>query len=107
MSSSKKTLLRLITSIIAIITINNTQAQIQLTKNATPTSRIITSNNTKEERTAANILQSFLQKISGAKLPNIQTSTFKPNDIILNNSDHNKEIKEDGFQITTSNQQLS
>lgn len=103
---STKTLLRSIISIIAIITINNTHAQIQLTKNAQPTSRIITSNNTKEERTAANILQSFLQKISGAKLTIIQTSTYKPNDIILNNSDHNKEIKEDGFQITTTNHQL-
>ena len=80
--------MRFILLLISSVVITNTQAQIHLTKNAQPTSRIITTSNTKEERTAATILQSFLQKISGAKLNIIQTSTYQPNDIILNNTSY-------------------
>ncbi|MBS1914655.1 MAG: DUF4838 domain-containing protein [Bacteroidetes bacterium] len=81
-------------------------AQMLIVKNGLPASRIIIVNDHPEEKTAALLLQSFIEKISGAKLPVVnKISVNKNGDILINNSDDNKSglLKEGGFYLSCSN----
>src|SRR5579871_1959400 len=87
----------------------NVHAQIVLVKNGLPVSRIVVVNDHPEEKTAALLLQGFIEKISGAKLPMItKIVSNKSGDIILDNSDPNKpnELKKDGFYLSCKNNQV-
>ena len=83
-------------------------SQTVLVKNNKPTSRILLAVDDDDSKTAAYILQTFIERISGAKLP-ISTSAAaaKKNDIIIDNSQKNHpsingvSITEDGFYISS------
>lgn len=83
-------------------------SQVLLVKNSKPNSRIILTVDDDDSKTAAHILQTFVERISGAKLPIVTSSTnAKRNDIVIDNAQKNHptingiSIKEDGFYISS------
>lgn len=85
------------------------QAQIKLTENGRPVSRIVLGHGNPEETTAAQLLQDFIFRISGAKLPVLASpGTAKSGDIIIDNQDAGQpDLAEDGFHIQGKNGGLS
>src|SRR5262245_10743302 len=83
-------------------------AQIAITKNGKPVSRIVVDMGDTIDLKAATLLQDFVKRISGAGLT-IVPAPSKPvkGDILIVNSNNNNEraneIKEDGFLISTKN----
>lgn len=100
---------KIITCMLALVTSISSLAQITITQDAQPIARIITAHNTTQERTAANILQYFIEQVSGARLPiKVTIPPYQSNDIVIESYTRNKGggIKRDGFQLTTFNNQL-
>jgi len=103
-----KKLTRKLLLIAAVIPVLSLHAQITPVKNGVPNSRILITNNHPEEKKAAWLLQNFMEKISGARVP-IASGPSRPGDIIINNHAENKngELREDGFKLSSSNNRLS
>lgn len=82
---------------------NISEAQITVTEKGQPVSRIVLSIDNSIDMKAAKLLQDFIQKISGAKLPIVSQNTLiRDNDILIGNQDlDTKKIKENGFRIST------
>ena len=82
---------------------NISEAQITVTEKGQPVSRIVLSIDNSIDMKAAKLLQDFIQKISGAKLPIVSQNTLiRDNDILIGNQGlDTKKIKEDGFRIST------
>ncbi len=86
-------------------------AQVSVTEKGKPAGRIVLSEINQENIKAANLLQDFIQRISGAKLSIVQDANTRKNDIIIGKGKSNKNIitnniKEDGFKIATISNQL-
>jgi hypothetical protein len=85
------------------------QAQVSMVKNGKALSRIILSSPNQAETQAAELLQNFINKISGVKLP-ILNEQPKKDDIIIGNGQSlpaslkplQKKLTEDGFLLSTS-----
>lgn len=81
--------------------------QITLVDHGQVKGRIILRNNSTEEQQAAQLLQEFVLKISGGKLPVINTKdVLKAGDILLDNQVYHPQLQEDGFRIVTEHNQL-
>ncbi|MEZ4899358.1 MAG: DUF4838 domain-containing protein [Saprospiraceae bacterium] len=86
-----------------LLVISIGHAQLTLVDNGTSSSRIILLNNHPEERTAALLLQDFVEKISGAELPIYPTNeSIRRGDILINNADGSASLTEDGFHLACS-----
>lgn len=90
-------------------------AQVQLVKNSKPTSRIVVAGNDSTDIKAANLLQDFVQRVSGAQIPIVKNTTAKKNDIAIgsaanpqlaSNKAITSQLKEDGFIISTNDNVL-
>lgn len=85
---------------VAILSIQ-LRAQISLVKKGKPTARIILSDDTPAERTAANLLQNFIQKISGSSLPIHCNQTAKKGDVLISSHQELPSVTSDGFSLST------
>lgn len=87
---------------------NLAKSQVIVTDNGNPVSRIVISTDNSVDMKAANLLQDFVKKISGAKLPIVyQDYSIRNNDIIIGSGDLDKKnLKEDGFRIKTDSNKL-
>ena len=81
--------------------------QLRLVENAAPRSRILLQNDDPVERTAALLLQDFIEKISTAKLPILSNTAPQTGDILLDNSYKNDELIKDGFYLACSPQGIT
>jgi hypothetical protein len=106
MHAAKKKLL----FILLVSAFLNVHAQTALVKNGLPVSRIIIVNNHPEEKTAALLLQNFIEKISDAKLPIANKAAERKNgDILIDNADANRSdnLKEDGFHLVCNKTRIA
>ncbi|MEG1006755.1 MAG: DUF4838 domain-containing protein [Bacteroides sp.] len=85
---------------VAILSIQ-LRAQVSLVKKGKPTARIILSDDTSAERTAANLLQNFIQKISGSSLPIHCNQTAKKGDVLISSHQELPSVTSDGFSLST------
>ncbi|SMO64342.1 Glycosyl hydrolase family 20, domain 2 [Saccharicrinis carchari] len=83
-------------------------SQALLVKNNKANSRILLTVDDNDSKTAAHILQTFVEKMSGAKLPILTSfAEIKKNDVVIDNTQKNlpsllgKSIKEDGFYLSS------
>jgi len=79
-------------------------AQVTLVRKGKPTARIVPSSDNRVDAEAARLLQDFVERITGARLPIQQTDRLKKNDVIIGNDGLNKDIgkeqlTEDGFRL--------
>lgn len=79
--------------------------QVQIIKDGKSTSKIVLSEPTKTNYTAANILQDFLQKISGCRLIIQEGGNVSKGDIVIGNSSDSI-LSEDGFSLFSNNGRL-
>lgn len=76
--------------------------QITLVDHGQVKGRILLLNNSSEEKQAAQLLQEFVLKISGGKLPVINTKAYpQAGDILLDNRTQHPQLQEDGFRLAT------
>lgn len=73
-------------------------AQIQLVKDNKPVSRIIVDKQNAVDDQAALLLQDFVTRISGAKLPIVYSKKAKPGDVVVGKGDTSG-LTEDGFRL--------
>ncbi|MEG0647321.1 MAG: DUF4838 domain-containing protein [Bacteroides sp.] len=85
---------------VAILSIQ-LRAQITLVKKGKPTARIILSDDAPAERTAANLLQNFIQKISGSSLPIYCNQAAKKGDVLISSHQELPSVTPDGFLLST------
>lgn len=81
------------------------QAQLQITKESKPTSRIVLTSADECSAQAATILQDFVCRVSGATLPIVQTDKTKPNDIVIVGEQLAGFVR-DGFVLKTVDNRL-
>ena len=98
----------LVTLLITFGAVTQLFSQATLVDKNKPNARIVLITDDSNSLSAANILQTFVERISGAKLPIITSSKeIKKNDVVIDNS--NKEytsgkesqIREDGFYLSS------
>ncbi len=86
-------------------------SQVQLVKNEKPTSRIVVCGDDDVDMRAALLLQDFVGRISGAKIPIVQNAKVKKNDVAIgycanpslqNNAAITSQLSEDGFYASTT-----
>jgi hypothetical protein len=82
------------------------RAQVTIVKHNKPQSRILLLSNTETDRTAAQLLQDFTQRITGATLPIVTDNKVRKGDILISNHPQDKSIKEDGFRLKTEKDNL-
>jgi len=99
----KRAILLLITVVFAIHILNG---QIFIVKDGKPSGRIIADQNFRTDKEAADLLNVFIEKITGTKLPvESPSGKFKQGDIIIRGfgsaspSDKSLILKEDGFRL--------
>lgn len=98
-----KNMNRFIISIVLLLgvcTCIPTKAQVSLMDNGKTKSRIILADKSQNCRTSANLLQIFLQKISGCTLPIVENQPSRNGDILLG-GEVSDDITEDGFKLST------
>ena len=79
-------------------------AQIEMVKNGSPVSRIVVVDNDSASFRAANLLNKFVKRISGATLPLSDGKMKKANDIVIGGRAEG--VGEDGFVLECSKKQL-
>lgn len=94
-----------ILSLALLVPMIELNAQIDLVKKGKPFSRIIVANNDSINREAAELLQNFVEKISGATLPILNTSKVKQGDVIIGMGETSG-LSEDGFRLSTEGNML-
>jgi hypothetical protein len=67
-------------------------AQVTVVENRKPVGRIILSTDDAVDKKAAYLLQDFIQRITGAKVPVQENTNARKHDIIIGNGGLNKEI---------------
>ena len=77
-----------------------TQAQVSLIKNGKTNSKIVLLEKNENEKTSANLLQSFVHKISGCTLPIEENTRVRKGDIVIGGKT-SEGVTEDGFHLTT------
>ena len=80
-------------------------AQITLVKEGKSTARIVLADRDSVNRTAATLLQDFVQRISGASLPIVTDTKEKPGDILIGKGNTDG-LTEDGFRLSTEQGKL-
>ena len=75
-------------------------SQTMLVTNGNTSSRIILKENNQISWTAANLLQTFIQKVTSCKLPVVISQTPRKGDILIGGQSP-AEVTEDGFSIST------
>ena len=75
-------------------------SQTMLVTNGNTSSRIILKENNQISWTAANLLQTFIQKVTSCKLPVVVSQTPRKGDILIGGQSP-AEVTEDGFSIST------
>lgn len=93
--------------LLILLSISMINARIPVTKEGKPQGRIVLTTDDATDTKAANLLQHFIQRISGAKLHIVKDTNIRKNDIIIGNGELNKNIittaiTEDGFRIMTT-----
>ena len=77
------------------------EAQVDLVRGGKTKSVIILQDDTRENRTAANILQLFVGRISGADIPVVSNRKVKKGDILIGGQAP-AGVKEDGYALSTA-----
>lgn len=77
------------------------EAQVDLVKDGKTKSVIVLQQESKQNRTAANILRLFIERISGAKLSVVTNKTVKKGDVLIG-AKVPAGVKEDGYALSTS-----
>lgn len=77
------------------------EAQIDLVKGGKTKSVIVLQQDSRENRTAANILRLFVGRISGADIPIVTDKVVKKGDILIG-AEAPDGVKEDGYALSTS-----
>ena len=80
-------------------------AQVDLVKEGKSKSKIVLAERTEVNRTAATILQDFVQKISGCKLDIKEKGKAGQDDILIGSSTSSS-LQEDGYQLSTTGGKL-
>ena len=75
------------------------EAQVAVTHDGRPMARIVLASSEETNREAAELLQDFVGRISGAALPIIETKKLKANDIVI--GEPTDQAGEDGFRLLT------
>ena len=76
------------------------EAQVTVTQAGQPVARIVLASDEKANREAAELLQDFVGRISGAELPIMETKQVKTNDILI--GEPTDQAGEDGFRLLTT-----
>lgn len=77
------------------------EAQVDLVKDGKTKSIIILQQDSRVNRTAANILRLFVERISGADMPVVTNKTARKGDVIIG-SEAPMDVKEDGYALSTA-----
>ena len=88
-----------------LLTLSDAYAQMAWVKNGKPVSRILVANPDSANHQAALLLQDFIERISGASLPILESAQGKKGDILIGKGDTSG-LTEDGFRLKTENQTL-
>ena len=87
----------------AFLWMADASAQLTLVKDGKAVSRIVLSEKSEVNRQAADLLQDFVQRISGASLPIVEGKA-KSGDVVIGGK--SAEAGEDGFTLCTEQNQL-
>lgn len=79
----------------------NVSAQVQLVKNGKSKAAIVLEDDTRVNRTAANILQLFIQRISDSQLPVVSGKEARKGDILIGGQAP-AGVTEDGYSLSTA-----
>ena len=77
------------------------RSQIRITRDGKPAARIVLASDTPETRTAAQLLQRFVEEASGAQLPIVGQTAPRRGDLVLGAADTDS-LTEDGFRLRTA-----
>jgi len=91
-------------TLLVIASYATTLAQITLVKDNQPQARIVLADTTRQTRQAADVLNTFLQRMSGTTLPVTAGSKARKGDVLLGGT--TDAAGEDGFEITCVNNRL-
>lgn len=92
---------KLILLIVSLLFLPSLNAQVRLVHKGKSKSRIVLTENTNEEKVAASILQTFIERISGYSLPIVENKKASKGDVILGHST-SESVSEDGFIAFTN-----
>ena len=84
----------------AFLSVSGAHAQMTFVKEGKAVSRIIVADKDTINRKAADLLQDFVQRISGARLPIVENAQAKKGDIVIGQG-NTEGLTEDGFRLAT------
>ena len=84
----------------AFLSVSGAHAQMTFVKEGKAVSRIIVADKDTINRKAADLLQDFVQRISGARLPIVENAKAKKGDIVIGQG-NTEGLTEDGFRLAT------
>lgn len=84
----------------AFLSVSGAHAQMTFVKKGKAVSRIIVADKDTINRKAADLLQDFVQRISGARLPIVENAKAKKGDIVIGQG-NTEGLTEDGFRLAT------
>lgn len=84
----------------AFLSVSGAHAQMTFVKEGKAVSRIIVADKDTINRKAADLLQDFVQRISGARLPIVENAKAKKGDIVIGQGNA-EGLTEDGFRLAT------
>ncbi len=90
----------LLTVVVYLCTITTAQAQITIVKNGKAKGRIVCVERNTDNDEAAQLLQRFVERISGAQLPLVDGIKPRSGDIVI--GENTDKAKEDGFALETA-----
>lgn len=88
---------------LSFLPLSTLRAQTVLVKNGKPAGKIILPSENATDRCAARLLQDFTKRISGVTLPIVVSSNIPAKGDVLIETKKNKDVKEDGFLLSTHN----
>lgn len=89
-------------TILLLLVITSLSAQVTIVKDAKPVSRILVDKDNTVDNQAAQLLQDFIGRISGATLPVVNDQSPRKGDIVIGGKDVSG-LTEDGFRLKTDN----
>lgn len=95
-----RTILKLCFFFLAVGMCVHLNAQVSLVNKGKTKSKIILSEKNQVNQTAANLLQNFVQKISGCELPIVVGQSPKKGDVVLG-GEYPSQVTDDGFYMST------
>ena len=84
----------------AFLSVSGAHAQMTFVKEGKAVSRIIVADKDTINRKAADLLQDFVQRISGARIPIVENAKAKKGDIVIGQG-NTEGLTEDGFRLAT------